>query len=226
MAGRLRPVCREMELDMSEQAETREALVDVGLALIADQGWHRTTVPQMAMQLGTPVLGALRMLPGKVALLHAVLDRLDADVAANAGNWTAAEPVNDRLFDAIMARFEYMQQNRSAFVAVLKGLALDPVAVAAVARRYDTSLDRTLEAAGLGAGLVAGVGRRAALAALMLDLMRVWVADESPDMAATMGALGKRLEQFEDVSSRLDDAGETVQATVQEGLARVMGGRS
>lgn len=211
---------------MSEQAELREALVDVGLALIADQGWHRTTVPQMAMQLGTPVLGALRVLPGKVALLHGVLDRVDAAMEAEAGSWTASAPVNDRLFDAIMARFEYMQQNRAAYVAVLKGLALDPVAVAAIARRYDTSLDRTLETAGVGAGLVAGLGRRAALAALMLDLMRVWVADESADMAATMGALGKRLEQFDDVSSRLDDAGETVQATVQEGLARVMGGRS
>lgn len=211
---------------MSEQAELREALVDVGLALIADQGWHRTTVPQMAMQLGTPVLGALRVLPGKVALLHGVLDRVDGAMEAEAGSWTASAPVNDRLFDAIMARFEYMQQNRAAYVAVLKGLALDPVAAAAIARRYDTSLDRTLETAGVGAGLVAGLGRRAALAALMLDLMRVWVADESADMAATMGALGKRLEQFDDVSSRLDDAGETVQATVQEGLARVMGGRS
>lgn len=191
---------------MSEKSELRAALLDTGLALIAHQGWHRTTIIQIATQLGAPMLESARVMPGKVGLVIALLDRIDAYVAEQTKDWTAADSAQDRLFDAIMARFEAMQQNREGVVAVLKGLALDPVAVAAIATRYDTSLGRTLDGAGLGAEMVAGLGRKAALAALMLDLMRVWAGDKSEDMAATMAALGKRLEQADGLQTQLENA--------------------
>ncbi|MGB0920773.1 MAG: TetR/AcrR family transcriptional regulator [Alphaproteobacteria bacterium] len=200
---------------MSEQADTREALLDAGLALIAHQGWHRTTIIQIAMELGAPVLEAVKLMPGKVGLLIALLDRIDASVASQTGNWSSAEPAQDRLFDAIMARFEAMQANREGVVAILKGLRLDPVAVAAITPRYDASLNATLDGAGLSADLVAGLGRRAALSALMLDLMRVWVADNSEDMGATMAALGKRLEQANGLQAQLEN--------VTAGLGSVLG---
>ena len=156
---------------MSEKDELRTALLDTGLALIADQGWHRTTIIQIAMQLGAPVLESARLMPGKVGLLMALLDRIDDYVEDQTKDWTTADSAQDRLFDAIMARFEAMQQNREGVVAILKGLAVDPVAVAAISPRYDASMGRTLDGAGLSADLIAGLGRKAALSALMLGLM-------------------------------------------------------
>ncbi len=203
---------------MSEKEELRTALLDTGLVLIADQGWHRTTILQIATQLGAPVIESARTMPGKVGLLMALLDRIDAYVEEQTKDWTAADSAQDRLFDAIMARFEAMQQNREGVVAVLKGLTVDPVAVAAIAPRYDASLGRTLDSAGLSADLIAGVGRKAALAALMLDLMRVWVGDKSEDMAATMAALGKRLEQADGLQTQFEN--------VTQNLGNFVGGAS
>ena len=187
---------------MSDEFGTRQALLDTGLALIAHQGWHRTTILQIVTELGAPMGEALRLMPGKIGLLHALMERIDIAMEEGVGEWSAADPEQDRLFDAAMARFEAMNQNRDAIIAVLKGVMIDPVAAAASARRYDQSMDRTLECAGLSAGLVAGMARRAALAAVMADATRIWMQDETEGLEQVMATLSTRLGQLEALRDR------------------------
>ncbi len=54
-----------------------------------------------------------------------------------------------------------------------------------------------LEAAGLSASGARGALRRKGLAIVYLDTMRVWLSDDSPDMARTMKALDGHLRRID-----------------------------
>nr|MBC8158924.1 TetR family transcriptional regulator [Alphaproteobacteria bacterium] len=50
-----------------------------------------------------------------------------------------------------------------------------------------------LEAAGLPSGGISGAARAAGLGALYANAVRVWLRDDTPDMAKTMAALDRGL---------------------------------
>jgi hypothetical protein len=101
----------------------------------------------------------------------------------------------DRLFDALMAGFDWMQEHREAMLAVLDGR--DPGAAALLGRRTLRALNRLLDAAGDATSGASRVGRLTALAAIHARALQAWRSDDSPDLSAVMRSLDSDLARAE-----------------------------
>jgi len=182
--------------DMKDDA-IKADLIDTALSMIADKGWVRTTMFDVARKSGTPISKTMRLVPTKLAVMDALETRIDRTMLEALDRELEMEGPRERLFEVMMARFDAMQQNRTVVIAMLKGLLFDPVAAAALARRHEKSLQIMLEAAGLESPDLDNIARRRALDLVFADTLRAWMSDDSEDLSKTMAALDRRLTQLE-----------------------------
>ncbi len=92
---------------------------------------------------------------------------------------------------------EALGPHREAVRSIVCATLCDPAAALCGAGSLAASMAWTLEAAGIDPGGLAGRVRVKGLAAVYLAVLRVWLADDSDDMARTMAALDRRLRQAE-----------------------------
>ena len=96
-----------------------------------------------------------------------------------------------------MRRFDALKPHRAALKAIARDLGGDPPTALCSAPAFLRSMAWMLEAAGLSSAGMRGRLRVRALAALYLCVLRVFVRDDSEDLAKTMAALDRRLRQAE-----------------------------
>ena len=170
-------------------------IIDAALELAAIEGWSGLGMMQIAQAAGL-TLGELHAaFPSKSCLLDAFIRRIDGEVLA-AGSADADEAARDRLFEVLMRRFDALAPHKAAVAAILRDI-VDPtvglVGLPAMAR----SMAWTLEAAGLSSAGLGGLVRVQGLMLVYADAVRVWLRDDTPDMAKTMAALDKGLRRAE-----------------------------
>ena len=171
-----------------------ERMLDAALALAAERDWAGIGLAEIAHKAGLPLAEAYAACRSKLDLLAALNRRVDA--AALAAVPEAEGLPRERLFDLLMRRFDALQPHRLALRSMLRGGLGGPTALLA-APALLRSMAWMLEAAGIGTG-----GRRAGLrapllAGVYLSVLRVFLGDESTDLAATMAALDRRLRGVE-----------------------------
>ena len=174
--------------------------VDALLILVADHGWRGVSLARVAEASGLSLADLYGRHGSKTDLLVAYARRIDAAMLAALGDMSAtpgeADAVKDRLFEAIMARFDALTPHKPAIRVLARELPGDPAALAALLHGgLRRGLDWTLAAADLDAGGLGGLVRRKLLGGIYLDTLRVWLKDDSSDLAATMAHLDKRLGQ-------------------------------
>lgn len=174
--------------------------VAVMLDLVAEQGWRAVTLGRIAQASGLPLSALYGQYASKTDLLTAYARRVDLAMLAALGEPgpapADAAAVKDRLFEAVMARFDALTPHKAAIRVLMCELPADPVALACFLNRgLRQGLDWMLAAAELDAGGIPGMMRRKLLGGIYLDTLRVWLKDDGADMAATMAHLDKRLEQ-------------------------------
>ena len=157
----------------------------------------------IAAEADLPILTLYRTLPSKPAILRAFFRRIDEAVLAvpldappeSAGE--GDERPRDRVFDLLMRRFDALQPYRAALEVLGRELPTDPIAALGAGARLLCSIAWMLEAAGISADGWRGVVAVKLTAAAYLATARVWLRDESPDLAPTMAALDRRLRAIE-----------------------------
>lgn len=174
--------------------------VDVMLTLVAEQGWRAVTLGRIAEASGLPLSALYGQYGSKADLLAAYAHRIDLAMLAALGGPAPAPAdeaaIKDRLFEAIMARFDALTPHKAAMRVLMRELPGDPVALACFLQRgLRQGLDWVLAAAELDSTGLPGLVRRKLLGALYLDSLRVWLKDDSTDLSATMAHLDKRLGQ-------------------------------
>lgn len=168
--------------------------IDAALELAAQQGWRHTSLADIAAAAHVPIGELYQQYPSKTAILAGFVGRIDLAMLNAAAAGDAEEGPRDRLFEVIMHRLDLLQPHRHALAAILR----DPAAVACgLAQPGRRSLDWMLVAAGVQNDGLSGRLRRAGLGLIYLDALRVWLKDESADLAKTMAALDRRLRQAE-----------------------------
>jgi AcrR family transcriptional regulator len=75
---------RPYEALLVKGEERRRLILDVAQRLLARNGWRNTTLSQIAKEAGVSTAGLLHHFESKAQLLHAVLERRDADDDAHA----------------------------------------------------------------------------------------------------------------------------------------------
>lgn len=168
----------------------RDRLIDAALRLAARQGWRRTGLAEIAGEAGLSLAEAYAACRSKFAILAGFHRRIDEAALAGAGE--GGEAARDRLFDLLMRRFDALAPHRPALRAILRDSLGDPAALLGAAALV-CSMAWMLEAAGISAAGWRGRGRAHLLAALYLSALRVFLEDDSADLAKTMAALDRRL---------------------------------
>ena len=170
-------------------------IIDAALDLAAVEGWSGLPMTRIAEAAGVTLAELHAAFPSKSCLLDAFIRRIDSQVLAG-GPADAEDTVRDRLFEVLMRRFDALAPRKAAVAAILRDI-VDPtvglVGLPALAR----SMAWTLEAAGLSPAGLGGLVRVQGLMVVYSDAVRVWLRDDTPDMAKTMAALDKGLRRAE-----------------------------
>lgn len=164
---------------------------------IAASGWKQASAELAASHAAIDG----NELRGTLGDRHAALAHLQerTAAAATAAAAAAAGNVRDRLFDGFMAGFDLLQRHRPAVLAIWK--ARNPPIALLIGGRAGLDLRRLAMAAGVDIRRLRGRLRGIALAAIGWRAFLAWVADDSPDMAATMAALDRLLDRAGRVES-------------------------
>jgi hypothetical protein len=136
--------------------------------------------------------------PDKVALAAAFMARIDAEVLAGVPKHSdPEETARDRLFDAMMRRYDALRPHRDALRAIRRAGTRDPMLALALGPALRRSMASTLEAAGLASDGLPGALRQNGLLAIHYAVSRAFDRDDSADLSKTMAALDSRLKTAE-----------------------------
>jgi AcrR family transcriptional regulator len=186
-------------------ADLREAVIDAAFALAVERGWRDLSLAEIAEAAGLPLSRVYPVFPSKQAILDGFSRRVDAAMLAEEGEGLDT-PARDRLFDVVMRRFDALQPHREALGIVLQDQLRDPLAACCGLGRLGRSMAATLEAAGFSTTGCRGVLRVKGLSAIYLSTLRVWLRDDSEDMAKTMAHLDQQLARADALIGRLGSA--------------------
>jgi AcrR family transcriptional regulator len=174
-----------------------ERLINAALRLIAQQGWRRLSMAAIAQEAALPIVTLYRMFPSKQAILCAFSRRIDETVLAAPVDADPDERPRDRVFDLLMRRFDALRPHRDALAVLGRELPGDPTTALALGAGLLRSMAWMLEGAGIAtAGLRGAVAVKLTAGAYAATL-RVWLRDDTPDLAPTMAALDRRLRGIE-----------------------------
>jgi AcrR family transcriptional regulator len=174
-----------------------DRIIEAAMARIAEVGWRRLSLAAIAEAAGLPILRVYRTFPSKAAILCGFTRRIDEAVLASPVEPEPDERPRDRIFDLLMRRFDALQPYKPAFAKLRRDLPRDPPAALAAGAALLRSVAWMLEAAGTSTTGIGGVIAVKLTAGAYLMAQRVWVGDDSPDLAPTMAELDRRLRGIE-----------------------------
>ena len=171
-----------------------EAALDAFIKLIAEKGFADVALRDVAEAAGLGLAELYKVYPDKVALVSAFMARIDAEVLA--GTPTRSDPeetARDRLFDAMMRRYDALRPYREALGAIRRAGTRDPMLAVAMGPALRRSMAAMLEAASVSSEGLSGALRQNGLLAIHYAVSRVYDKDETTDLSKTMAALDSRL---------------------------------
>jgi AcrR family transcriptional regulator len=174
--------------------------------LAAVRGWHALTMAEIATAAGMSLAELYRHVPSKADLLRIFAGMVDEAVLAEGPPDTEDSP-RDRLFDLLMRRFDALNAHRDGITRLLRDLRYDVPALAGHREPLERSMRWMLEAGGLSASGLVGALKVRALGLIYLLVLRIWADDDSEDMARTMAALDRRLNQAEQFANTFEPGG-------------------
>jgi AcrR family transcriptional regulator len=175
-----------------------EAALDAFIKLIAEKGFADVALREVAEAAGLGLADLYQVYPDKVALVAAFMARIDAEVLA--GTPTRSDPeetARDRLFDAMMRRYDALRPYREALRAIRRAGTRDPMLALAMGPALRRSMAAMLEAASVPSEGLSGALRQNGLLAIHYAVSRVYDKDETTDLSKTMAALDSRLKMAE-----------------------------
>ena len=172
-------------------------VIDAALALAATRGWRALTLADIAEAAKLPLSQVYPAYASKAAILGGFTRRIDAEVLAGEEPDAGEGNARDRLFDVLMRRFDALKPHREALGNIVCDQARDPVSALCGLGRLERSMAAMLEAARLSAGGLRGLLRAKALGVTYLATLRVFLRDDSADLAATMAALDRNLSRLD-----------------------------
>lgn len=187
------------------QTDVRRHIIETALTLAATGGWRDLSLADIAEAARLPLSQVYPVFPSKGAILAGFERQLDAQVLAEEEAPDLEEArARDRLFDVLMRRFDALAPYKEGVAALLHDLTRQPLTAACAWPGLARSMALMLEAAGLSSDGLRGAARTKGLAVLYLATLRVWLRDDSPDLAKTMAALDGYLRRIEGLVEGLD----------------------
>ena len=192
---------------MARKATVRKAdipkrAIAAAMKLATERGWWRVSLHDIAERAGVTLEELYGQFSSRDAILSAFVRGIDAQVLKSVDPEDAAESPRHRLFAVIMNRFDALAPHKPAIAAIMRDCGGDMLTVASSLCRLISSMAWMLEAAGISSAGLRGALRAKGLAVIYCATIRVWLSDDSADMAKTMAALDRHLDCAERFQTR------------------------
>lgn len=176
-----------------KKAETDPAarIIDAALDLSVSLGWRSLTLSAIAKETGLEVADVVAQFPCKAAILRGLIRRIENQALKDGADEGSSQ--RDRLFDLLMRRLDALTPVKPAIAAIARDAWCDPATVLVAGPRLLFSMERMLDAAGIKTRSLLGFARVKGLSLIYANTFRVWLGDDSEDMARTMATLDKGL---------------------------------
>jgi AcrR family transcriptional regulator len=181
---------------VARRVNDSDRILSAALELAADRGWCSLSLAEIADKAGVSLADAYAAYPTKTSLLTGFIARADRQVLA-AGSAEKEDSVHDRLFEVLMRRIDALTPHKDAIAEILRDLPSDPMAILVAAPHLANGMAWMVEAAGLSSSGLKGAIRVNGVTLIYLNTLRVWLGDDSADMARTMASLDRDLRRAE-----------------------------
>ena len=188
---------------MAKKIDPRTRIIQQTMALAADRGWRDLCLVDVAEACDFSLSQVYTEFRSKQEILSGFSRMIDAAVLEEGAAEAEDGPARDRLFDVIMRRFDALTPYKAAVGHIAYDQLRDPLAACSAARQLHRSMALMLEAARVGSDGLKGALRVKGLTAIYLATLRIWLQDESADMAKTMAALDGYLRRIEGLAERV-----------------------
>lgn len=185
---------------MAKASDKTDPVIRAAFDLAARLGWRHVGLADIAAESKLSLAELYGRYRSKTAILMAFTKTIDTAVLAGTQTLSEDDSVRDRLFDALMRRFEALGPYKDGLAAVLRDGAGGPAALLCGGVSLLRSMAWTLEAAGVGSNGFKGRLHTKGLVIVYLASLRVWLRDETEDLAPTMAALDRRLARAESLA--------------------------
>ncbi len=199
-----KPAKKPQKPTNSPKLSARDKIIEAALRLASAQSWGFVTVRDIAGEAGISLSAFYDSFDSKDDILSAYGRRLDNKVLELFDDFNPETPVRDLIFDILMERFDLANQDRAALKSIFDSFKSDPKQALISFPHLGASMTRMLEAAGLDPYGWKGAARVTGLTVATLWVTRVWLDDDSRDLAKTMAALDKALSRIENLADRFN----------------------
>jgi AcrR family transcriptional regulator len=204
---------------MLDSTNPRDRIIAAALRLAEKRGWRELSLGEIAREAGIPLAVLRGTFQSKGQILAAFSRAADQAVLEKFAA-PGADAARDRLFDALITRFEIMQPYKAAIRRIRADLGSSFGEALAQLRPALKSQYWMLAAAGISGEGGRGFLRVQGLLAIYAWVLPIWLDDDDPGLARTMAALDRRLRRGEAVVSRIKRLRDGF-----EGLSRTLRGR-
>ncbi len=168
--------------------ELCQRVLQSAMELAAQKGWNQMTLSDAARHADLSLDVVRKLFPCKSSLII-YLNRL-ADQNALKQSYQQ-QPIPEYLFDLFMERFDTFQCYRQGFISAVHVLPLNLPLALFLHLSIQNSMKWFAEAAEIDTRGLRGLACIKGLTAIWILNMRVWLHDDSIDMAQTMASLDK-----------------------------------
>lgn len=183
--------------------------------------WHDIALLDIAAEAGMSLEELMREGRSKAALLALFVELVNAEQLKKVAPRAESDTPRDRLFDAVMTRFDILAPYRAALKQIDASTYLAPDLIRPSLATHAT----LLAAAGIPAEGPLGGARLAGLAAVYARSFKTWLDDDDPGLAKTMAALDRRLRRGERWMRGAEDIARAGKG-VLDGLSDFVSGRA
>lgn len=174
----------------------RERMIAAALSIASKGDWNNIELSDIAEKAGIPIEDVYERFDEKSDILASYDRSVNRHAIANS-DLSDDLSCREKLFDLLMERFDILNENREALIAIMLSFKGDPKEAVLSFPHLGKSMSRLLEAAGISTNGLSGALRVTGLMGIYLYVVKTWKEDENADMAKTMAALDKALDKCE-----------------------------
>jgi len=187
---------------------TKDKIIRAALDLAAERDWGYIALYDIAEAASVSLAELFDHFEDKTDIFTAYIKSVDrrvleafANQAGQVGQAGDGMSPRDTLFDVLMERFDVMNEERAALSSIMGHIKCDPAQAVVTMPYLCRSMSWMLEASGFETRGLRGALKLSAVTGLYLKTLRVWLEDDSEDMAKVMAALDKDLGRLESVAN-------------------------
>ncbi|MDE0811020.1 MAG: hypothetical protein OSB69_17100 [Alphaproteobacteria bacterium] len=169
--------------------------------IAASLGWERCSLSDIATKAEIDIADLTELHGDKIGILRALAKFIDSKTLTGLDSEDGSDiSVRENLLESLMLRFDTMAPYKSGIANVARATLANPRNVIEGSWVLARSMRETLSMAGLSTSGPLGMIRVKAMMIIFLDVFRVWIDDQSPDLSATLRRLDERLNQAESLA--------------------------